>query len=65
MQPSCTECAVPLQREIKKTAKIWHILIYMNTIVSLAHMSTSIITNTRHMSTTTSTNLMSTIMSIR
>ena len=37
----------------------------MNTIVSLAHMSTSIITNTRHMSTTTSTNLMSTIMSIR
>ena len=40
--PSCIKCAVSLQREIKETAKIWHILIPTN-IVKVAR--TSIITN--------------------
>ena len=65
MQPGCTECAVPLQqkfnptpfplpceggdREGSKTAKIWHIYIKANIIMSMliaivAHMN--IITNT-------------------
>ena len=44
------ECAVPLQREIKETAKIWHI--YMNiitTIVALTSIITVIIMTTKVM----------------
>ena len=52
------ECAVPLQREINKTAKIWHI--YMNIVARRATniiMTTkvtiiTIITTTRPMSLT-------------